>query len=140
MAKDSYQDGMKVRRRVLGDGWVDRSLANRNDFNAEIQRQITSHVWGDIWTRPAIDLKTLVARVVTELISARSRFEFGEVARDANCESESSRAPMTTERRPLAHCRRQAATPGRAEAAGRRLACAASEVTKSWRETCEANL
>jgi hypothetical protein len=47
MAKDSYQDGMKFRRRVLGDAWVDRSLANRNDFNAEIQRQITSHVWGD---------------------------------------------------------------------------------------------
>ena len=46
--KDSYEDGMKVRRRVLGDAWVDRSLANRNDFNAEIGRQITSHVWGDI--------------------------------------------------------------------------------------------
>ena len=36
MATDSYEDGMKIRRKMLGDAWVDRSLANRNDFNAEL--------------------------------------------------------------------------------------------------------
>ena len=44
MAKDSYEDGMKVRRKMLGDAWVDRSLALRNDFNSEFQEQITRHV------------------------------------------------------------------------------------------------
>ena len=74
--KDSYEDGMKVRRRVLGDAWVDRSLANRNDFNAEIGRQITSHVWGDIWTRPAIDLKTRRFMTLSIMIALRAWAEF----------------------------------------------------------------
>jgi 4-carboxymuconolactone decarboxylase len=76
MAKDSYEEGMKVRRRVLGDAWVDRSLANRNDFNAEIGRQITSHVWGDIWTRPAIDLKTRRFMTLSIMIALRAWAEF----------------------------------------------------------------
>ena len=58
MGRDSYEDGMKVRRKMLGDAWVDRSLANRNDFNAEIQQQITRQAWGEVWTRPGIDTKT----------------------------------------------------------------------------------
>jgi len=74
--RDSYEDGMKVRRRVLGDAWVDRSLANRNDFNAEIGRQITSHVWGDIWTRPAIDLKTRRFMTLSIMIALRAWAEF----------------------------------------------------------------
>ena len=74
--KDSYEEGMKVRRRVLGDAWVDRSLANRNDFNAEIGRQITSHVWGDIWTRPAIDLKTRRFMTLSIMIALRAWAEF----------------------------------------------------------------
>jgi 4-carboxymuconolactone decarboxylase len=41
MTRDIYEDGLTVRRKMLGDAWVDRSLANRNDFNAEIQQQIT---------------------------------------------------------------------------------------------------
>ena len=58
MGRDSYEDGMKVRRKMLGDAWVDRSLANRrNDFNAEIQQQITRQAKGEVWTRPGIDPK-----------------------------------------------------------------------------------
>ena len=42
MARDSDEAGLKIRRKMLGDAWVGRSLANRrNDFNAEIQQQIT---------------------------------------------------------------------------------------------------
>ena len=76
MANESYEAGMKVRRRVLGDAWVDRSLANRNDFNGEIQQQITSHVWGDIWTRPAIDPKTRRFMTMSMMIALRAWDEF----------------------------------------------------------------
>jgi alkylhydroperoxidase/carboxymuconolactone decarboxylase family protein YurZ len=76
MANESYEAGMKVRRRVLGDPWVDRSLANRNSFNEEIQKQITSHVWGDIWTRPAIDLKTRRFMTISIMIALRAWAEF----------------------------------------------------------------
>jgi 4-carboxymuconolactone decarboxylase len=76
MAKDSYEDGMKVRRKMLGDAWVDRSLALRNDFNSEFQEQITRHVWGDIWTRPAIDTKTRRFMTIAMMIALRAWGEF----------------------------------------------------------------
>ena len=40
-ADNNYQQGLLNRRRVLGDAWVDKSLANVNDFNAEFQNLIT---------------------------------------------------------------------------------------------------
>ncbi|MFC3608903.1 4-carboxymuconolactone decarboxylase [Stutzerimonas tarimensis] len=52
--KDRYEAGMQVRRAVLGDAHVDRSLKSINEFNAEFQEMITRHAWGDIWTRPGL--------------------------------------------------------------------------------------
>jgi 4-carboxymuconolactone decarboxylase len=57
-ADDRYEKGMAVRRQVLGDAWVDRSIAKRTDFNTEFQEMITRNVWGEIWTRPGIDRRT----------------------------------------------------------------------------------
>ena len=42
--------GMAQRRKVLGDAWVDKSVANQNSFNAEFVDLITRHAWADIWT------------------------------------------------------------------------------------------
>jgi 4-carboxymuconolactone decarboxylase len=47
--------GETTRRAVLGDEWVDRSLANRTDFNAEWVDYITRTAWGDVWQRPGLD-------------------------------------------------------------------------------------
>ncbi len=47
--------GEATRREVLGDEWVDRSLANRNAFNAEWVDFITRTAWGDVWQRPGLD-------------------------------------------------------------------------------------
>jgi 4-carboxymuconolactone decarboxylase len=54
----SYEDGMKVRRLVLGDAHVDRALAATTDFDVGFQRWITEHVWGDVWSSEGIDLRT----------------------------------------------------------------------------------
>src|SRR6266404_5428028 len=51
-------DGMAQRRKVLGDAWVDKSIANRNSFNSDFQDLITRHAWGEIWTRPHFDQRT----------------------------------------------------------------------------------
>jgi 4-carboxymuconolactone decarboxylase len=53
-----YEQGMKVRRAVLGDAHVDRSLKNRNDFNEPFQDLITRYAWGEIWTRPGLPRQT----------------------------------------------------------------------------------
>jgi 4-carboxymuconolactone decarboxylase len=76
MTRDIYEDGLTVRRKMLGDAWVDRSLANRNDFNAEIQQQITRQAWGEVWTRPGIDLKTRRFMAMSIMIALRAWDEF----------------------------------------------------------------
>jgi 4-carboxymuconolactone decarboxylase len=55
---DRYEDGMKVRRAVLGDAHVDRSIKNRTAFNEEFQELITRYAWGEIWTRPGLPRHT----------------------------------------------------------------------------------
>ena len=57
MASELYDKGMKVRREVLGDEYVDRALANVDDFTREFQQMVTEHAWGDIWTRPGLAKK-----------------------------------------------------------------------------------
>ena len=76
MTDDTYDKGMAVRRKMLGDAWVDRTLANRNDFNTEFQEMITRHVWGDIWTRPGIDTRTRRFMVLSIMIALASWDEF----------------------------------------------------------------
>ncbi len=44
--------GMQTRREVLGDGHVDRAIANTTEFTAPLQDLITSYARGEIWTRP----------------------------------------------------------------------------------------
>lgn len=56
--KQRYDAGMEVRRAVLGDAHVDRSLATLTPFNEEFQEMITRHAWGDIWTRPGLPRHT----------------------------------------------------------------------------------
>jgi 4-carboxymuconolactone decarboxylase len=47
--------GMEVRRAVLGDAHVDRSLQRTTPFTADFQDFITRYAWGDVWTRPGLD-------------------------------------------------------------------------------------
>lgn len=56
--RDRYENGLAVRRAVLGDAHVDRSLAKRDGFNEEFQALITRYAWGEIWTRPGLPRHT----------------------------------------------------------------------------------
>jgi 4-carboxymuconolactone decarboxylase len=56
--EDRYDAGMTVRRAVLGDAHVDRSIANRTELTADFQNLITRYAWGEIWTRPGLPRHT----------------------------------------------------------------------------------
>lgn len=56
--RERYEQGMTVRRAVLGDAHVDRSMRNTNDFNREYQDLIARYAWGEIWTRPGLPRET----------------------------------------------------------------------------------
>ena len=74
--KKRYEDGLKVRRAVLGDAHVERSLARQNDFTAEFQDMITRHAWGEIWTRPGLDRRTRSVMTLAMLIALNRGDEF----------------------------------------------------------------
>lgn len=52
---DRYQEGMRIRRSVLGDHHVDRAVGATTELDEAFQNWITENVWGDIWARPGLD-------------------------------------------------------------------------------------
>jgi 4-carboxymuconolactone decarboxylase len=58
MSDDAYEAGMKVRREVLGDAHVDRTIASTTDFTAPFQDLITRYAWGAVWAREGLDRRT----------------------------------------------------------------------------------
>jgi 3-oxoadipate enol-lactonase/4-carboxymuconolactone decarboxylase len=71
-----YQAGLVIRRKILGDAWVDRSLAARTPFTADFQDMITRNVWNEIWNRPGLDHKTrrLLVVAITASLGAWEEF------------------------------------------------------------------
>ncbi|PZU91279.1 MAG: 3-oxoadipate enol-lactonase [Chelatococcus sp.] len=76
-AETLFEAGLENRRRVLGDAWVDRSLANRTPFNAEFQAMITRIAWQEIWSRPGLDDRTRRLLVLAITASLGRWEEFG---------------------------------------------------------------
>jgi 4-carboxymuconolactone decarboxylase len=74
--RERYEGGLKVRRAVLGDAHVDRTLNRRNDFNGEFQELITRYAWGEIWTRPGLPRHTRSLLTVAMMIALNRADEF----------------------------------------------------------------
>ena len=53
-----FNEGLKLRREVLGAEYVDKSLANANDFTMAFQRITTEWCWGYAWGRSGLDRRT----------------------------------------------------------------------------------
>ena len=70
------ESGMAQRRKVLGNEWVDKSIANRNSFNTDFQDLITRYAWGEIWTRPHFDQRTRRVLVIGTMIALAQWDEF----------------------------------------------------------------
>lgn len=54
MGTELYDTGLKIRRRVLGDDYVDRALAGADAFNQEFQQLVTEYCWGKVWGRSTL--------------------------------------------------------------------------------------
>jgi len=65
----SYDEGMAVRREVLGDDHVDRADAATTEFTREFQELITTYAWGTIWTRPGLDRRSRSLITLTALVA-----------------------------------------------------------------------
>ncbi|HEY2254945.1 MAG TPA: carboxymuconolactone decarboxylase family protein [Variovorax sp.] len=57
MNKELFDTGLKIRREVVGDAYVDASLKSADDFSMPMQELVTQFCWGDVWARPGLDRK-----------------------------------------------------------------------------------
>ncbi|WP_454725569.1 carboxymuconolactone decarboxylase family protein [Delftia acidovorans] len=74
---DALQRGLANRRRVLGDEWVDQSVARANELNVEFQRMITAYAWDGIWSRPGLERRTrrIMVLAITASMGRWEEFE-----------------------------------------------------------------
>ncbi|MBK3644630.1 bifunctional 3-oxoadipate enol-lactonase/4-carboxymuconolactone decarboxylase PcaDC [Streptomyces sp. MBT33] len=66
---DLYDTGIKVRREVLGDAHVDRTLADTDAFSGDFQELLTRYAWGEIWNRPGLDRRSRSCVTLTALVA-----------------------------------------------------------------------
>jgi 4-carboxymuconolactone decarboxylase len=73
---ERFEKGLEVRKAVLGNAHVERSLAKRNDFNGEFQALITRYAWGEIWTRPGLPRHTRSLLTIGLMVALNRSDEF----------------------------------------------------------------
>ena len=71
---DRYEQGMKIRRRVLGDAHVDAAEARRSEFDDAFQTLITEGAWGQVWARDTISLRER-SMLTLALLAAGGNFD-----------------------------------------------------------------
>ena len=76
MTKNIFNDGMKVRREVLGAQHVDKAESKKDDFTEDFQNLITRYAWGEIWTRPGLERKTRSCVTLAMMIALHREDEF----------------------------------------------------------------
>jgi 4-carboxymuconolactone decarboxylase len=70
-----YDEGMRVRREVLGDDHVDRATASTTPFTEPFQEFITQSAWGAVWSRPGLDRRTRSCITLAVLTALRAENE-----------------------------------------------------------------
>lgn len=78
--------GMQIRRQVLGNPHVDRAIAQTTGLTSEFQDLLTRYAWGEIWTRPGLDIRSRRILVIGTLIALGRFDEFRMHARAALAE------------------------------------------------------
>ncbi len=74
---DPYDEGLRIRREVLGDAHVDRAAAGADDFTGDFEEFITRYAWGEVWARPGLDRRT---RSIITLTALTARGHLDELA------------------------------------------------------------
>jgi 4-carboxymuconolactone decarboxylase len=81
--EERHEQGMTVRREVLGDAHVDRAVANTSELTAPFQDFITRSAWGDVWARPGLDRRTRSIVTLSALTALRAENEIAMHVRAA---------------------------------------------------------
>jgi 4-carboxymuconolactone decarboxylase len=66
---DRHEEGMRIRRDVLGDDHVDRAIEHTTPDTEAFQDLITRYAWGEVWARPALDRRMRSAITLMALVA-----------------------------------------------------------------------
>ena len=58
MKDQQFEDGLKMRKQVMGEDFVEKAFAGATEFTMPLQEFITRNAWGTVWQRDGLDLKT----------------------------------------------------------------------------------
>jgi 4-carboxymuconolactone decarboxylase len=83
MSHGEYEEGMRVRREVLGDEYVDSAIERTTPLTAPFQEFITHYAWGSVWARPGLDRRTRSAITVAVLAALGREHELAVHIRGA---------------------------------------------------------
>jgi 4-carboxymuconolactone decarboxylase len=75
MAEEDYQRGMGVRRKVMGDEFVDRAMDAVTEFTQPVQDYINENCWGSVWARETLPLKTRSIITIATLAALKAPAE-----------------------------------------------------------------
>ena len=78
-----YEKGLAMRRKVLGDAHVDRSMANVSEFARPVQDLVTEYCWGAVWTREDLEPRTRSLLNLVMLTALNRMHEFAVHVRGA---------------------------------------------------------
>lgn len=81
--EESYQEGLQIRREVVGADYVDRSLADVSEFSRPIQELVTEYCWGMVWSRDGLPRKTRSLLNIVMLTALNRNHELGVHVRGA---------------------------------------------------------
>jgi len=74
--RERHQQGMKIRREVLGNDHVDRATQSANDFTAPFQDLLTRYAWGEVWSRPGLSRHTRSLLTLAMTVALNREEEF----------------------------------------------------------------
>jgi 4-carboxymuconolactone decarboxylase len=80
---DRFEEGLRTRKEVLGEVYVDRALENVTEFTEPLQKLITEYCWGAVWSRDGIDRKTRSLLNLGMLTALNRRHELAAHVRGA---------------------------------------------------------
>ena len=78
-----HDEGLAIRREVLGDEYVDNALKAATEFSRPLQEWLKEHCWGEVWARPGIPRKTRSLVTIAMLCALRAPQEIRTLVRGA---------------------------------------------------------
>jgi len=74
--RERYEQGMKIRREVLGNAHVDHATQSASDFTAPFQDLITRYAWAEVWSRPGLSRHTRSLLTLAMTVALNREEEF----------------------------------------------------------------